>query len=68
MSCVKHFSHWKHCKNFVENDLPNKATAVRANNLLNDKAISHFLEIFKRRQKEVSLDSYLVNDSSKTTV
>ena len=38
----------------------NKAVAVRAINLFNDNAMSHFCEILKRSQKQVSLDRFLV--------
>ena len=51
---------WETVQNCVEKHHPNKAVAVRAMNLFNDKARSHFREIFKRRQKQVSLDSFLV--------
>jgi hypothetical protein len=58
-------------KNFVEKRHPNKAVAVRATNILNDNAMSHFREILKRRQKQQSLDGFLVKvarkDSSEPT-
>lgn len=41
---------WETVQNFVEKHHPNKAVAVRAMNLFNDNAMSHFREILKRRQ------------------
>ena len=46
---------WKSVQNFVEKHHPNKTVAVWAMNLFNDNAMSHFHEILKRRQKQVSL-------------
>jgi hypothetical protein len=45
-------------QNFVEKHHPNKAVAVRAINIFNDSAMSHFREILKRRQKQQSLDRF----------
>jgi hypothetical protein len=44
---------WETVQNFVEKHQPNKAVAVRAINIFNDNAMSHFREILKRRQKQV---------------
>ena len=52
-------------QNFVEKHHPNKALAVQAMYLFNDNAVSHFCEILKRRQKQVSLDRFLVNAAQK---
>ena len=38
---------------------------MRAMNLFNDNAMSHFLKILKRRQKQVSLDRFLVKVARK---
>ena len=51
---------WETVQNFVEKHHPNKAVVVWAINLFNDNAMSHFCEILKRRQKQVSLDRFLV--------
>jgi hypothetical protein len=52
---------WETVQNFVEKQHPNKNVAVRAMNLFNDNAMSHFCKILKRRQKQVSPDRFLVN-------
>jgi hypothetical protein len=44
---------------------PSKAVAVRAMNLFNDNAMSYFREILERRQKQVSLDRFLVKVARK---
>ena len=51
---------WETVQDFVEKHHPNKAVAVRARNLLNDNAMPHLGEILRRRQKQVSLDKFLV--------
>ena len=56
---------WERVQNFVEKPHPNKAVAVRAMNLFNDDAMSHFRQILKRRQKQRSLDSFLVKVTRK---
>jgi hypothetical protein len=55
---------WETVQNFVEKHHPSKAVAVRAMNLLNDNALSYFREL-KRRQKQVSLDRFLVKVAQK---
>jgi hypothetical protein len=50
---------------FVENRHPSKAMAVRVMDLFNDNAMSYFREILKRRQKQVSLDRFLVKVAQK---
>ena len=52
-------------QNFVENHHLNNAVAVRAMNPFNNNAMSHFCEILKRRQKQVSLDRFLVKVARK---
>ena len=61
--CVKCMKQSK--QTFVEKHHPNKAVAVRAMNLFNDSARSHFCKILKRRQKQVSLDRFLITVSWK---
>ena len=56
---------WETMQNFVENHHLNKAVAVQAMNLFNDSASLHFYEILKRRQKQVSLDRFLVKVARK---
>ncbi|VFV34592.1 Hypothetical predicted protein [Lynx pardinus] len=56
---------WETVQKFVEKHHPNKAVAVRAMNLFNDSAMSHFREILKRRQKQVSLDRFPVKVARK---
>ena len=51
---------WETVQNFVEKHHPNKAAAVLVMNLFNDNAMSHFHQILKRRQKQVSLDRSFV--------
>ena len=47
-------------QNFVEKYHPYKAVAVWAMNVFNDNAKSHFQEILKMRQNQVSLSRLLV--------
>jgi hypothetical protein len=56
---------WETVQTFVEKDHPSKAVAVRAMNLFNNNAKSHFHGILKRRQKQVSLDRFLVKVAQK---
>jgi hypothetical protein len=56
---------WETVQKFVEQHHPSKAVAVRAMNLFNDNAMSYFSEILKRRQKQVSLDRFLVKVAQK---
>jgi hypothetical protein len=51
---------WETVQKFVEKRHPSEAVAVRAMNLFNDNAMSYFHEILKRRQKQESLDRFLV--------
>ena len=50
---------WEKMQNFVEKHHPNKAVSGRCMNLFNDNAMSHF------RQKQVSLDKFLVKLSKR---
>jgi hypothetical protein len=56
---------WETVQNFVEKHNPGKAVAVRAMNLFNDNAMSYFREILNKRQKQVSLDRFLVKVAQK---
>ena len=56
---------WETVQNFVEKHHTNKVVTVRATNLFNDNAMSHFCKILKRRQKQVSLDRFLVKTAGK---
>ena len=51
---------WETVQNFVGKHDLNKAVAVAVMNPFKDDAMSHFCEILKRRQKQVSLDRFLV--------
>ncbi|XP_069822087.1 tigger transposable element-derived protein 1-like [Dendropsophus ebraccatus] len=51
---------WETVQDFVEEHHPNKAAAMRAINLFNDNAMSHFHEILKKRQMQDSLERFLV--------
>lgn len=51
---------WESVASFIENHHPNEAVATRAINFFNDNAVSPFHQILKRRQKQLSLDSFLV--------
>ena len=55
---------WETVQNFVGKNRSHKAVAVRAMHLFN-KAMSHFREILKRRQKQVSLDRFLIKAACK---
>ncbi|KAM9457775.1 tigger transposable element-derived protein 1-like isoform 1-T1 [Clarias gariepinus] len=57
---------WERLQDFVEKHHPNKAVAVRAMNLFNDNAMSHFNEILKRRQNKQSSDLCSVEMEAKS--
>ena len=52
---------WETVQNFVEKHRLNKDVAVQVMNRFNDNAASQCREILKTRQKQVSLDRFLVN-------
>ncbi|GBN32809.1 hypothetical protein AVEN_175137-1 [Araneus ventricosus] len=56
---------WETVASCIEKHHPNKAVAVRASNLFYDNAVSHFGQLLKRRQKQMSLDSFLLKKISK---
>ena len=56
---------WETVQNFIEEHYLKKAVAVQVMNLFNDNAMSHFREILKRRQNQVSLDRFLVKVAQK---
>ena len=56
---------WEMVQSFVEKHHPKKGVAVRAMSLFKDNAASHFPEILKRRQKQVSLDRFRVKEAQK---
>ncbi|KAK2148379.1 hypothetical protein LSH36_501g08068 [Paralvinella palmiformis] len=51
---------WESVLPHVEKYLPNKAVDVRSTNLLKQNGISHFRNILKRRQKQISMDNFVV--------
>ncbi|GBL75579.1 hypothetical protein AVEN_154911-1 [Araneus ventricosus] len=50
---------WETVASYVEKHHPNKEVAMRATNLFYDNAVLHFRHILKRRQKQMSLDSFI---------
>ena len=51
---------WGEVQSFVEMYHPDKAVASRVINLFNDNAMSHVRTIVKHKQKQISLDKFLV--------
>ncbi|PNF19234.1 hypothetical protein B7P43_G08212 [Cryptotermes secundus] len=51
---------WETVASYIEKHRPNKAVAMRTTNLFNDNAVSHFHQILKRRQKQMSLDIFIL--------
>lgn len=51
---------WGEVQNFVERYHPDKAVASCSINIFNDGAMSHFRNILRRRQKQISLDNFLI--------
>ena len=54
---------WETVASYIEKYHPNMEVAMRATNLFNDNAVSHFYQILKRRLKQMSLDSFLVKQN-----
>ncbi|PNF30455.1 hypothetical protein B7P43_G12495 [Cryptotermes secundus] len=52
---------WETVVSYIEKHHPNKAVAMRATNLFNN--VSHFHQILKHQQKQMSLDSFLVKEN-----
>ena len=51
---------WGEVQSFVERYHPDNAVASRSINIFNDNAMCHFRNIFKRRQKQIAMDNFLV--------
>jgi len=51
---------WGEVQSFVERYHPNKAVASRSINIFNDNVMCHFRNILKRRQKQITMDNFLV--------
>ena len=51
---------WGEVQSFVERYHPDKAVASRGINIFNDNAVCHFRNILERRQKQITLDNFLV--------
>ncbi|PNF35334.1 hypothetical protein B7P43_G02588 [Cryptotermes secundus] len=51
---------WETVATYIEKHQPNNAVAMHATNFFDDNAVSHFHQILNRRQKQMSLDSFLV--------
>ena len=56
----KALKNWEELQNFIEKHHPNKEVSGRAINLFNENALSHFRDMLKRREKQISLDRFLV--------
>ena len=56
---------WETVQHFVEKHYTAKVLAVWAMNLFHNNAMSHFREILKRRQKQVSLHRFIVKVAQK---
>ncbi|GBM75616.1 hypothetical protein AVEN_101309-1 [Araneus ventricosus] len=57
---LKFEKRWETVASYIEKHHPNIAVAMRARNLFYDNAVSHFCQILKRWQKQMSLDSFLL--------
>ena len=51
---------WGEVQSFVERYQPDKVVASRSINIFNDNAMCHFRNILKRRQKQITMDNFLV--------
>ncbi|XP_064100870.1 tigger transposable element-derived protein 1-like [Macrobrachium nipponense] len=51
---------WEKLSNFIEKKHPEKVATGRASALFNDTCLSHFRSILKGRQKQSSLDTFLL--------
>ena len=51
---------WGEVQSFVERYHPDKAVASRSINIFNDNAKCYFRNILKRRQKQITMDNFLV--------
>ena len=58
---------WGEVQLFVEKYHPDTVVANRAVNIFNDNAMSHFRKILQRRQKQLTLDRFLVKEKRKAT-
>ena len=55
---------WIEVESFVEKHHPDKSVASRVMNLFNDNVINHFRQVLKRRQRQTSLDRFLIRKGS----
>ncbi|GBM09888.1 hypothetical protein AVEN_241213-1 [Araneus ventricosus] len=51
---------WEIAALCIEKHHPNKSETMRATNLFNDNAVSHFRQFLKCQKKQMSLDCFLV--------
>ena len=51
---------WGEVQSFMDRYHPNKAVASRSINIFNDNAMCHCRNILKRRQKQITMDNFLV--------
>ena len=56
----KALKNWEELQDFIEKHHPNKEVSGRAINLFNQNALLHFRDMLKRREKQASLDRFLV--------
>ncbi|KDR15886.1 hypothetical protein L798_09812 [Zootermopsis nevadensis] len=55
---------WGEVQSFVERYHHDKAVASRSINIFNDNAMCHFINILKRRQKQITMDNFLVRQEA----
>ena len=59
---------WESVSAYVEKYLPDKSVEVQSTNLFNQNVISHFRNIIKRRQKQISMNRFVVRRKFKPKV
>ena len=58
---------WGEIQQFVGKHHPNTVVANRSVNIFNDNVMSHFRKILQRRQKQLTLDRFLVKEKRQAT-
>ncbi|XP_060794322.1 tigger transposable element-derived protein 1-like [Neoarius graeffei] len=58
---------WSEVQAFIEKHHPDKTVASRAVDILNDNVMAHFRKITQQRKRQVSLDRFLVQNTSRRT-
>ena len=54
---------WGEIQSFIKKYNPDKDVVTHGKNLFNDNAVFYFRQVLKRRQKQTSLDRFLVRQS-----